>query len=237
MTGGRDRKAGWDRRGAGGTNGRLTRPTLNYWPSRSAMSTRTLSKGMCFRASTLPTAQVVSRPPEDAIPTRTQIRCSNVAPEMAIRNFPSESTMPLPPTATLRWQSALAPSTWTAYPVAGRPLTSAMPNTVAETGAGSLMVPLLQAEAETTRAITPKRKRKIRRPAAGVKNMKGALAPHHRERACRTTRPARTPVGLPSCTDTVPFTMTVSMPTGYWCGSVKVDWSFTVAASNTTTSA
>ena len=88
MTGGRDRKAGWDRRGAGGTNGRLTRPTLNYWPSRSAMSTRTLSKGMCFRASTLPTAQVVSRPPEDAIPTRTQIRCSDVAPEMAIRRLP-----------------------------------------------------------------------------------------------------------------------------------------------------
>lgn len=102
MTGGRDRKAGWDRRGAGGTNGRLTRPTLNYWPSRSAMSTRTLSKGMCFRASTLPTAQVVSRPPEDAIPTRTQIRCSDVAPEMAIRNFPAESTRPLPPTEELR---------------------------------------------------------------------------------------------------------------------------------------
>jgi hypothetical protein len=53
----------------------------------------------------------------------------------------------------------------------------------------------------------------------------------------RKTRPGRSSVRAPSSRITFPFTITVSMPSAYWCGSWNVARSMTRSGSNTVTSA
>src|SRR5215208_5478532 len=60
---------------------------------------------------------------------------------------------------------------------------------------------------------------------------------HPRHPGPRTTRPGVAPVCSPSRSTCVPFTNTCTTPVEYWCGLSNVAWSWTLAGSNTTTSA